>query len=191
MRAREIGARTSHSTSHVVQYLSCFCGFDSTVDEDRREIISRIERHVGSGNPFCMRVAATLSISGKVLEFPYEKCYKLSVLPLGGARSDHHLADLVADDRRYIVVERVGEGRFGSVDWVIDRETLTSYALKKLRLVRMDDCPGFQRELENLHAVNHPCVIAIRGMILPVGGSKPKILTDFMSDSCTETMPRS
>ena len=182
VRSREIGAKAGESTSHVVQYLSCFCGFDSTVDEDRREIISRIERHVGSGNPFCMRVAATLSISGKVLEFPFEKCYKLSVLPLAGARSDHHLADLVADDRRYIVVERVGEGRFGTVDWVIDRETLTSYALKKLRLVRMDDCPGFQRELENLRAVNHPCVIAIRGMILPVGRSKPKILMDFMSD---------
>ena len=182
MRAREIGARTSHSTSHVVQYLSCFCGFDSKVEEDRREIIARIENHVGSGNPFCMRVAATLALGINIREFPFQKCYQLSVLPLAGARTDDHLADLVADDPRYIFVQRVGEGRFGKVDWVIDRETFTSYALKKFRLGSVDDCPSFQRELENLHAVDHPCVIAIRGIILPVGRSKPKILMDFMSD---------
>ena len=182
VRSREIGAKVSHSGSHVLQYLSCFCGFDSTVEEDRREIFARIKTHAGSGNPFCMRVAATLAIGGNVTEFPFEKCYKLSVLPLDGARTDHHLADLVSLDRRFIVVQRVGEGRFGKVDWVIDRETFTSYALKKLRLDSTNDCPVFQRELENLRAVNHPCVIAIRGMIVPVGRSKPKILMDFMSD---------
>ena len=182
MQAREIGARASHSTSHVVQYLSCFCGFNSTVEEDRREIIARIESHVGSGNPFCMLVAANRALGRNMKEFPFEKCYRSSVLPLAGARADHHLADLVADNHRYIVVQRVGEGRFGKVDWVIDRETLTSYALKKFRLGPVNDCPGFQRELENLHAVNHPCVIAIRGMVLPVGRSNPKILMDFMSD---------
>jgi len=66
---------------------------------------------------------------------------------------------------------------------VRDRKTGKELALKKLQLSGTDGDSAdkaFLREVQGLIAIDHPCVLAINGIALPMRGVGSRILTAFM-----------
>ena len=105
----------------------------------------------------------------------------LQVAPLGGAANANSVALRRAPPRRtlvgraamsrdlhtaedYKILEKVGEGSFGTVFHALDRKTGKEVALKKIRVRDVRVLPiNALRELNSLRLLHHPNVIGLLG----------------------------
>jgi serine/threonine protein kinase len=96
-------------------------------------------------------------------------------------------------DYYYRLVEKIGEGTYGTVFKTVDQRNGDIVALKKVKIRKADDGlpKEFLREVESLKYVSHPNVIKIREVF--VGKSNINIVYDFMDsdlDKLTQSMQR-
>ena len=83
-------------------------------------------------------------------------------------------------DYYYRLVQKIGEGTYGTVYKAVDQRTNTLVALKKVKIRKADDGlpKEFLREVESLKYVVHPHVVKIREVF--VGKTNINIVYEIM-----------
>lgn len=84
-------------------------------------------------------------------------------------------------DYYYRLVEKIGEGTYGSVYKAVDQRSDTLVALKKVKMRKADDGlpKEFLREVESLRYVAHENVVQIREVF--VGKTNINIVYEYMA----------
>ena len=81
--------------------------------------------------------------------------------------------DLIINPSDYICVKRIAAGTYGDVNHVIHRQTLRNYVMKLY--CGLQGADRYAHDFNGLAALNHPCVIKLKGFALPTN-NKPGVL---------------
>ncbi len=93
-------------------------------------------------------------------------------------------------DYYYRLVQKIGEGTYGTVYKAVDQRTNTLVALKKVKIRKADDGlpKEFLREVESLKYVVHPHVVKIREVF--VGKTNINIVYEIMDSDLDKLLEK-
>jgi serine/threonine protein kinase len=97
------------------------------------------------------------------------------------------LTEWIMDFSTFSKVRSLGRGTYGVV--TLMKSETQQYAVKEFLAAEgatADISISFLREIDALIRLSHPCVLQIRGIVLPMGMSGGKIATDFMENGSIE-----
>lgn len=92
-----------------------------------------------------------------------------------------NISSWIINENDYSIVRKIGEGGFGSVYKVLKKSNEEFFALKT---IKSDDGKNklsskVEREIKILIGLKHPCVLNLKGIIIPANTNEVKILTKY------------
>ncbi len=133
------------------------------IEADRELAIYYLKLAIGSGNSYAESLYESMISNGDGDEgIDY---VDMQVREFDKARSVN-IEDWIVCIEDYEFVESIGSGQYGRVDKYRDKRTGDIVAIKTLYGIEGDKIKLFDREVNLLIQVDHPCVVNIRGFSL-------------------------